>query len=82
MPAADTAVSRSVPAPEAPQTVSEPPTVPEAPTVSTPSGYYATSSGKKYHVAGCSYLNGKTPVSVSAEDIASGKYTPCSKCIK
>ena len=43
--------------------------------------YYATKSGTKYHIAGCSYLNGKDTVTVSAEDIASGKYTPCSRCI-
>lgn len=50
----------------------------------TPSGYYATGSGKKYHTAGCSYITGSKSgvVSVSLEDIQSGKYTPCSRCIK
>lgn len=43
--------------------------------------YYATKSGKKYHVAGCSYLSGRDVKSVSSADIASGKYTPCSRCI-
>ena len=49
----------------------------------TPSGYFATASGTKYHADGCSYIKGKDNLRpVSVEDIAAGKYTPCSKCIK
>ena len=43
--------------------------------------YYATKSGKKYHVEGCSYIEGKETVIVTEKDITSGKYTPCSRCI-
>jgi hypothetical protein len=43
--------------------------------------YYATKSGKKYHVAGCSYIVGKETKIITKEEIESGKYTPCSKCI-
>lgn len=44
--------------------------------------YYATANGTKYHLAGCSYLNGKEPVTLTAEAIAVGGYTPCSRCFK
>lgn len=44
--------------------------------------YYATKSGKKYHVKDCGYISGKDIKQVYDEDIASGKYTPCTKCIK
>ena len=44
--------------------------------------YYATANGKKYHLAGCSYLKGKDLVEVSQADIDSGKYEPCSRCFK
>ena len=55
----------------------------DTPVSVTPSGYYATSSGSKYHAEGCSYIKGKANLrSVSAEDIAAGKFTPCSRCIK
>ncbi|MBP5245584.1 MAG: hypothetical protein J6036_03920 [Clostridia bacterium] len=43
--------------------------------------FYATKSGKKYHVEGCSYIEGKDTVIVTESDIKSGKYTPCSRCI-
>lgn len=44
--------------------------------------YYATKSGTKYHISGCSYINGKETVELSASDIENGKYTPCSRCFK
>lgn len=44
--------------------------------------YYATANGKKYHLAGCSYLKGKDLVEVSQADVDSGKYEPCSRCFK
>lgn len=44
--------------------------------------YYATANGKKYHLAGCSYLKGKDIVEVSQADVDSGKYEPCSRCFK
>ena len=44
--------------------------------------YYATANGKKYHLAGCSYLKGKDVVEVSQADVDSGKYEPCSRCFK
>lgn len=43
--------------------------------------YFATKSGTKYHIADCSYLSGRETKSVSLSDIASGKYSPCSRCI-
>ena len=39
---------------------------------------YVTKSGKKYHKAGCGYLN-KSSLPISLKD-AKEKYTPCSKC--
>lgn len=48
----------------------------------TPTDYLATRSGSKYHTAECSFVKGKDAKVVAAEDIASGKYTPCSRCIK
>lgn len=47
----------------------------------TPSGYYVTLSGKKYHVASCSYLS-KSKISISLERIRAEGYSPCSRCIK
>lgn len=47
----------------------------------TPSGYYVTQSGKKYHVASCSYLS-KSRVAISLERIKAEGYSPCSRCIK
>ena len=47
----------------------------------TPSGYYVTQSGKKYHIASCSYLT-KSKISISLERIRAEGYSPCSRCIK
>ncbi len=47
----------------------------------TPSGYYVTHSGKKYHIASCSYLS-KSKISISIERIRAEGYSPCSRCIK
>jgi hypothetical protein len=47
----------------------------------TPSGYYVTQSGKKYHIASCSYLS-KSKVAISLERISAEGYSPCSRCIK
>lgn len=47
----------------------------------TSSGYYVTQSGKKYHIASCSYLS-KSRVPVSLERIKAEGYSPCSRCIK
>ena len=47
----------------------------------TPSGYYVTHSGKKYHIASCSYLT-KSKISISLERIRAEGYSPCSRCIK
>ena len=38
---------------------------------------YVTKTGKKYHVAGCSYLKSSTAISLAD---AVGRYSPCSKC--
>lgn len=43
--------------------------------------YYVTASGKKYHKAGCSYLT-KSIREVTYDEILSGGYTACSRCIK
>lgn len=43
--------------------------------------YYATSGGKKYHKAGCSYINGKTVIGLTEAE-AQSKYEPCSRCFK
>lgn len=40
---------------------------------------YVTNSGKKYHSAGCSYLN-KSKISIDKNTAISRGYTPCSKC--
>lgn len=42
--------------------------------------YYATKQGKKYHIAGCSYISGRETVELSSDDIENGNYTPCSRC--
>ena len=44
--------------------------------------YYATKSGTKYHTSSCSYVSGKETKQLTANDINSGKFTPCSRCIK
>ncbi len=45
--------------------------------------YYATASGKKYHISGCQYVKDLSKcVLVSDDDIVLGKYEPCKKCIK
>ena len=44
--------------------------------------YYATANGKKYHLAGCSYLKDKDIIEIHQADIDSGKYEPCSRCFK
>ncbi len=43
--------------------------------------YYITSSGKKYHKAGCSYLS-KSRIAITQEQLSDGGYTACSRCIK
>lgn len=43
--------------------------------------YYVTASGKKYHKVGCSYLT-KSVREVTYDEILSGGYTACSRCIK
>lgn len=43
--------------------------------------YYITLYGTKYHKSGCSYLP-DSKKSVTQEEIISGGYTPCSRCIK
>lgn len=45
--------------------------------------YYATASGEKYHISSCSYIKDLSKCSVvSVDDVLSGKYTPCKRCIK
>lgn len=44
--------------------------------------YYSTKSGKKYHIEGCSYIKGKETVKLTASDIESKGYEPCSRCFK
>ena len=44
--------------------------------------YYVTKSGTKYHSAECNYISGKEVKALSAEELNSGKYSACSKCIK
>ncbi len=45
--------------------------------------YYATSSGKKYHISSCQYIKDLSKcIKLSNSDISSGKYEPCKKCIK
>lgn len=43
--------------------------------------YYVTATGRKYHKAGCSYLT-DTAREISVDEFYSGRYTPCSRCIK
>ena len=43
--------------------------------------FYVTQYGKKYHKSGCTYLS-DSKRSVIQEEIISGGYTPCSRCIK
>lgn len=47
----------------------------------TATAYYVTHSGKKYHVASCSYLS-KSKIAISIDRIKAEGYTPCSRCIK
>lgn len=44
--------------------------------------FYATKSGTKYHAYGCSYISGKETKQLTSDDLSTGKYTPCSRCIK
>ena len=54
----------------------------EAATVRDTSGtYYVTHSGKKYHVASCSYLS-KSKIAITIDRIKAEGYSPCSRCIK
>lgn len=46
------------------------------------SGFYATKNGKKYHTINCGYISGKDVHLVTSDDIASGKYSACTKCIR
>ena len=48
----------------------------------TPTNYVRTGSGKKYHTEDCGHVSGKNVLVVCREDIDSGKYEPCSRCIK
>ena len=51
-------------------------------TASAASGtYYVTQSGKKYHVASCSYLS-KSKIAITMDRIKAEGYSPCSRCIK
>ena len=44
--------------------------------------YYLTETGAKYHTAQCGYVRDKTNIHrMTKEDYASGKYSPCEKCI-
>ena len=45
------------------------------------STYYVTQSGKKYHMASCSYLS-KSKIAITMDRIKAEGYTPCSRCIK
>ena len=47
----------------------------------TSSTYYVTQSGKKYHVASCSYLS-KSKIAITMDRIKAEGYSPCSRCIK
>lgn len=40
---------------------------------------YITRAGKKYHSAGCIYLN-KSKISITLKKAKQDGYTPCSKC--
>ena len=54
-------------------------TTSKAPSASGP--YFVTQSGKKYHVASCSYLS-KSKIPISVDRIKAEGYSPCSRCIK
>ena len=54
-------------------------TTSKAPSTSGP--YFVTQSGKKYHVASCSYLS-KSKIPISVDRIKAEGYSPCSRCIK
>lgn len=54
-------------------------TTSKAPSSSGP--YFVTQSGKKYHVASCSYLS-KSKIPISVDRIKAEGYSPCSRCIK
>lgn len=43
--------------------------------------YYVTQSGKKYHIASCSYLS-KSKIPITMDRIRAEGYSPCSRCIK
>lgn len=43
--------------------------------------YYVTQSGKKYHIASCSYLS-KSKIAITMDRIKAEGYSPCSRCIK
>ena len=47
----------------------------------TSGAYYVTQSGKKYHVASCSYLS-KSKIAITMDKIRAEGYSPCSRCIK
>ena len=47
----------------------------------TSATYYVTQSGKKYHVASCSYLS-KSKIAITMDRIKAEGYSPCSRCIK
>lgn len=40
---------------------------------------YITKTGKKYHAAGCRYLN-QSCIPVDLDELNTKKYTPCSVC--
>lgn len=68
------------PAPE----INESQKVTQATTLKAPSAsgpYFVTQSGKKYHVASCSYLS-KSKIPISVDRIKAEGYSPCSRCIK
>ena len=51
-------------------------------TVKATSGtYYVTQSGKKYHIASCSYLS-KSKIAITIDRVKAEGYSPCSRCIK
>ncbi len=52
-----------------------------ATTKATSGTYYVTHSGKKYHVASCSYLS-KSKIAITIDRIKAEGYSPCSRCIK
>ena len=43
--------------------------------------YYVTQSGKKYHIASCSYLS-KSKIAITIDRRNAEGYSPCSRCIK